>query len=133
MTHRIAIWIDHNEARAIALADDLGHASIAHLHAHDQQTHPKHGDGHRHPADPRFLAAVTDVIAKADEVALLGPAGAKEELVAHLESAQPLLRPRVVAIGTMDRVTEGELATHARELLARSDRMHGVPVVPPRR
>lgn len=134
MTHFVAIWIDHNEARALALpTDGVGHTVLAELRAQDLHTHPKHADGHRHPVERQLLASVTEVVAKADEVVLLGPAGAKDELIAHLEATHPDLRARVVAVATFDRATDGELATHARELFARSDRMRGVPVPPARR
>jgi hypothetical protein len=128
-THHAAFWLDHNELRAIALdADGTGHRVLAHLHAHDLHTHPKKTDGHRHPLDARFLSAVEESLSKCDVVALFGPATGKDELISHLETSKSPLRARIATIATLDRVTDGELATRARQALVAADRMHGIHV-----
>ena len=130
MKHWVAIWIDHNEARALALpTDSAGYTELAHVRDRDTHTHPKKLDGHRHPADARFLADVTAIVAKADEVVLMGPSHTKEELIAHIEKSHPELRARVLSVETLDRMSDGELAAHARPLFERGDRMRGVHVV----
>ncbi len=128
-TRHAALWIDHNEARALALEPDgTGFQELAHVHAHDTHTHPKKLDGHRHPVDARFLADVERVIAGCDEVAVFGPGHAKEELVHHLERSGPALRARVVSVAPIDRITDGELAVAARASFVAVDRMRGVHV-----
>jgi hypothetical protein len=130
--HHAAFWLDHNELRALALdADGASHHLIASVHAHDLHTHPKKLDGHRHPLDARFLSAIAEVAGQCDVIALFGPALAKDELVAHLETTKSPLRARIATIATMDRLTDGELAAKAREALALADRMRGIHVGQP--
>jgi hypothetical protein len=132
-THHAVVWIDHNEARALALdPEGTGYRELAHLRAHDTHTHPKKYDGHRHPADPRFLVAAEDLIAHCDAVALVGPSAAKDELVSHLERIGSPHRARIVAVSSLDRVGDGELAATAREIFRGVDRMHGIHVAGPR-
>lgn len=69
--HHAAFWLDHNELRALALdADGTGHRVLALVHAHDVHTHSKKLDGHRHPIDARFIAAIEDVVSQCDAIAL---------------------------------------------------------------
>jgi hypothetical protein len=127
--HRAAFWLDHNELRAIALdSEGAGFRGVAHLHSHDTHTHPKKVDGHRHPLDPRFLLAVEDALAHCDEIALFGPALAKDELVVHLEATNPSLRAKIVSVAALDRVTDSELAAHGRDALRSANRMRGIHV-----
>ena len=128
-THHAVFWMDHNELRALALAaDGTSFQELAHVHAHDTHTHPKKYDGHRHPPDARFFAAVEDVLSKCDEVALFGPSQAHVDFVAHLEATKSALAARIVTNAVLDRVSDGELAAKAREALVAADRMRGVHV-----
>jgi stalled ribosome rescue protein Dom34 len=125
--HHAAIWIDHNEARAISL-DNSHHALIGHVRSTDTHTHPTKEDGHRHPSDPRFLLAVEELIAGCDAVIVFGPSQAKDDLVRHLSEARSTLSGRIVGVESLDRVTDGELATRAREMFVARDCMAGVHV-----
>lgn len=130
-THHAVIWIDHNEALALDI-EGTSHSQLAHLRAHDTHTHPKKLGGHRHPADPRFLVAAEDLVSRCDQVVLVGPSAAKDELVSHLERTGSPHRARIIAVSTLDRVSDGELAAHAREIFRGVDRMHGIHVNGPR-
>jgi stalled ribosome rescue protein Dom34 len=131
MQHFVAIWVDHNEARALALSsDDASFDMIAHVHAQDLRTHPKKNDGSRHEAEPSFLAAIASIIERSDEVVLVGPSRTKDELVAYLETSHADLCPRIVAVETLDRESDGRIAAHARKVFERTDRMRGIHVEP---
>ena len=128
-TRHAAIWMDHNEARALALGDEGNeHEELAHVRAHDLHTHPKKHAGHRHPPDARFLSEVKDVIAQCDELVLFGPSQARLDLIAELEATHSPLCARIVAVLPLDRVTDAQLAVRAREVLADFDRMRGIHV-----
>lgn len=128
-THHAALWMDHNELRALALdPDGTSFQELAHVHAHDPHTHPKKFGGHRHPPDARFFTAVEGIVGLCDEVVLFGPSQAKDEFLAHLEAAGSPLRKRIVAHDALDRMTPGELAAKARAALVTADRMRGIHV-----
>lgn len=127
-THHVAIWMDHNEARIVRLAPEGSGFEIEHVGDPSHHTHPRKVEGHREPADERFLTAIEERIAQADEVLLCGPAGAKDELLRHIERRRPRFASRIVAIERADRMTDGELAAHARQAFAKADRMRGVHV-----
>ena len=129
ITRHAALWIDHNEALALALdPDERSFRELAHLRAHDTHTHPTKGDGHRHPPDPRFMLAIEEVLAQCEGVVVFGPSLAKDDLIAHLDASGSPNRARIVAVAVLDRVTEGELAAHARDVFRRADQMNGVHV-----
>ena len=128
-THHAVVWIDHNETRALALdVEGTSFHELAHVHDHDHTTHSKKNGGHRHPADPHYLKQVEAIIGGCTSVVLVGPSNAKDELVAHLERTAPALRPRIVAVSSLDRVTDGELAAHARKIFRNTDEMKGIHV-----
>jgi stalled ribosome rescue protein Dom34 len=127
-THHVAIWMDHNEARVLRLAREGSDYEVDHVKDPSHHTHPRKVDGRREPADKHFLAKIEERIADADEVFVCGPASAKDELVQHLQAHRPQLAKRVVAVEAADRLTDGQLADHARKVFAKADRMRGVHV-----
>lgn len=127
-THHLAIWMDHNEARILRLAVEGSSYEVEHVGDGSHHTHPRKVDGNREPVDARFLAAIQARIGQADEVLLCGPAGAKDELLRHVERHQPRFFERIVAVEKADRMSDGELADHARRVFAKVDRMRGVHV-----
>lgn len=128
-THHAVFWMDHNELQALALdPDGTSFHALAHVHAHDTHTHPKKYAGHRHPPDARFLIAVEHLLGLCDEVVLFGPSQAKDALLAHLDTSGSPLRARIVTHAALDRLTDRELAAHARKVLRAAEQMRGVHV-----
>jgi stalled ribosome rescue protein Dom34 len=127
-THHVAIWMDHNEARVLRLAPEGSGFEVDHVKDPSHHSHPKKGSGHREPASAAFLAKIEAHVALADGVLVCGPASAKDELVRHLTAHRPQLAKKVVGIEPLDRMTDGQLADHARKFFAKSDRMRGVHV-----
>lgn len=131
-THHAVIWMDHNEARALALDDEPGSdRELAHVHAHDRHTHPKKNAGDRHPPDARFLREVKEIIADCGAVVLFGPSQARHDLVADLEVESSPLCSRIVAVLPLDRVSDAQLAARGREVLRDFERMRGIRVAKP--
>jgi stalled ribosome rescue protein Dom34 len=126
-THHAAIWIDHNEARVLRLSEDNADFEVSVVHSEHHHSHVKKNDGHRHVADAHFLAKIVEAIASCDEVFLCGPAHTKDELVKHLGEHRPALAQRLL-VEPADRLTDGQLADHARRVFRKADRMRGVHV-----
>lgn len=129
MTHQAAIWIDHLEARVLRLAREGSGYYVEVVRADDlhEQTHTKVGDGHRHPASPKYLEQVADIVAQCESVLVCGPAAAKDELARHIAHAHPALADRIT-VASSDRITDGELAALARSHFRSADAMRGVHV-----
>lgn len=126
-THHAAIWIDHNEARVLRLSEDSADFTSEVVVSEHHHSHVKKNDGHRHVADPKFLAKVVEAISTCDEVFVCGPASTKDELMRHLEGHRPALAQRVL-VEAADHLTDGQVADHARRVFRKADRMRGVHV-----
>jgi hypothetical protein len=119
------VWIDHHQAKVFRFnADDVERAVIR---PHDPTVHLHHkantiGSGHA-PVDKDFLGRVTAAMAGAGTILIVGPAGARTELAAHLAAHAPDLSARVAAVEAADHPSEGELVALARRFFHASDRM----------
>ena len=126
MTHNHAIvWMDSKEARIFRFnaADVEGE----HIRAHNpfRQVHHKAGvigAGHM-TVDHGFFADIVEALAGTTEWLLVGPAGAKNELLKHLDHHAPEVRKSLVGVHGMDHPSDGELLDHARRAFKAIDRM----------
>lgn len=120
------VWIDHKEAKVIAFhGDDVERTAI---HPHERSVHLHHkaneiGSG-KAPVDKDFLGKITQALAGAGTILIVGPASAKAELAKHLAAHAPDLSARVAAVEAADHPTEGELLALARRFFKANDRMH---------
>lgn len=123
------VWIDHHEARVIHLHEDAATFEAVAVHGPHGQTHNKrHDDGHRHTLDHAYAERVATALAEVDEVLLVGPSTAKDELMKELQAHHPALAKRVLGVEAHDHETDGQLADHARRFFASADRLRGVHV-----
>ncbi len=126
MTHNHAIvWMDSKEARIFRF--NAADVQREHVVAHNpfRQVHHKAGvigAGHL-SMDTGFFDQVVDGLQGATEWLLVGPSGAKLELVKHIEKHAPAVRKAMVGIETMDHPTDGELLDHAHRAFKAIDRM----------
>ena len=67
---------------------------------------------------------MTQALAGAGTILIVGPAGAKTELTKHLAAYAPDLSARVAGVEAVDHPSEGELLALARRFFHASDRMH---------
>jgi hypothetical protein len=120
------IWIDHHQAKVFHFnADEIDRTIVR---PHDRTVHLHHkantiGSGHV-AVDKEFLGRVTEAVAGAGTILIVGPAGAKTELANHLTAHAPGLSARVAGVETVDHPSEGELLALARRFFHASDRMH---------
>ena len=132
MTHSHAIiWMDSKEARIFRF--NAADVEREHLTAHNpfRQVHHKAGvigAGHM-SLDTAFFDHIIEGLQGTTEWLLVGPAGAKLELMKHVDKHAPALRKSLVGVETMDHPTDGELLDHARRAFKAIDRM--LPNSPP--
>jgi len=126
MTHSHAIvWMDFREARIFRFnAEDVEHE---HLKAHNpfRKVHHKAGviGAGRLALDTNFFDHIVDALRGTTEWLLVGPSGAKLELLRHIEQHMPWVRKTLVGVHAMDHPTDGELLAHARQAFKAIDRM----------
>ncbi len=119
-SHHTAVWLDHNDARIFHLTSDgpddpIVHAVVTSPTAHTK-LHRKLGsdDGHRAPESQPYYHAIALALADADEVLVLGPATAKQALIAHARMHDPQLAARLVGVETVDHPTDRQIAALVR-------------------
>jgi stalled ribosome rescue protein Dom34 len=116
--HKLAVWIDHDEARVYrvtqgAFDETTVQSPDRHVHRHpkDEQTRT-----HNHPDDePRFFHDVVAELEGAEEILLVGPAMTKLHLLRYVQKHAPALDPRIVGIESADHPTDRQLAAHVRD------------------
>ena len=126
MPHYHAIvWLDHAEAKVFAFnADDV---ELKTLHPHDHRAHIHHkantvGSG-KEAADPHYLHQIAEALATAGEILVVGPGGAKLELIRHLHKHDPQVEKKVVGVETVDHPTDKQIVAYARKYFRAADRM----------
>ena len=119
------VWIDHQTAKVFRFNDDSNETAIVHsTHAHQHLHHKANsGDSGHAQVDRQFLERVAAAIAHSGAILILGPAGAKTELHAHLKRAHPDIAAKVSAVETVDHPTDGQLLAQARQFFKADDRM----------
>lgn len=126
MTHNHAIvWMDSKEARIFRF--NAANVEAEHVKAHNpfKKVHHKAGvigAGHL-SLDTSFFDHIVDALRGTKEWLLVGPSGAKQELLRHLDSHMPWVRKTLVGVEAMDHPTDGELLDHARRAFKAIDRM----------
>ena len=121
--YHAAVWIDHRQARVLHFNADVYDSQVlhpAHSHAHGHE--PKR-DGQRPKEDQAYLESVTQAVADAGAILVLGPSNEKAELIKHIEKKHPGMRGKIEAVEPADHLSDGEIVAHARHVLKSADRM----------
>ena len=125
------IWIDHREAHVIQFNESASENEIIrtqskHLHLHRKAGTT--GSGHAAP-DKSYLHAVTEAVAKAAEILVVGPGSAKLELLRHAQQHDPLIAKKILGIETVDHPTDRQLLAYAKKYFKPIDKMNGKDVI----
>jgi hypothetical protein len=119
------VWIDHHEARVFHFG--LTDVEQLVLHPDDPTRHIHHkansiGIGHA-AEDHAYLQAVTDSVADAGAVLIVGPTNAKTELVKHIHHHSPKLMSAIVGVETVDHPSDAQLIAYARKYFKATEQM----------
>lgn len=128
MSHfHAVVWIDHAEAHVQHFSRDDVEKKLVHGKPHKHLHHKRGAQASGHAAeDQAYYHKVAEAIAGAEEVLVVGPANAKHEFVKHLESHDPALRKKVVAVETVDHPSDGQVLAYARKHFRAIDQMRGI-------
>lgn len=131
LLHHAVIWIDHREAHVIQFNESASENEIIrtqskHLHLHHKAGTT--GSGHAAP-DKSYLHAVTEAVAKAAEILVVGPGSAKFELLRHAQQHDPLIAKKILGIETVDHPTDRQLLAYAKTYFKPIDKMNGHDVI----
>jgi len=124
--YHAVVWIDHHEAKIFHFsADDFDAARIRSSQPHQHLHHKANvvGSGHT-PVEHAFLEHVSKALDGCGAVLITGPAGAKNELAAHIRKFHPQLAARISAVETLDHPTDGQIVAVARRFFRADDQMH---------
>jgi len=137
MTINAGVWIDHHKAVVVLLTDD-GEDTLQILSDRDTPAHTPSGARVKNSYTPNDFVAedklerratshlnkyYDEVIASlrnADAILVLGPGEAKGEFTKRIEGTK--LKGRIAHVGTVDKMTDREIAAHVRQLLGLGSR-----------
>jgi stalled ribosome rescue protein Dom34 len=126
VTTRIAVWLDHKEARVFHVHPDSADESTVLAPPHND--HHKHTRGQEglkeHPEDlNRFYRGLVTAIEGGDELLIAGPGMAKVEFRTFLHTYHPALDAKVVGVETVDHPSDAEMIVFAKTQFKAADRM----------
>jgi stalled ribosome rescue protein Dom34 len=125
MSHYHAVvWLDHSQARVFQfnprdVQSKVVHAQGGHGHVHHKAGVIGAGHGH---GDSAYFKSVADALNGVNEVLVMGPGAAKQEFVKHLGQHAKAVSQKVVAVETVDHLTDHQIVARAREHFAQIDR-----------
>lgn len=119
------VWIDHRQARVFHFNPDDAARVVIHPDEPNRHLHHKSGSigaGHA-AADKAFLHAVSEAVADAGEVLVVGPGSSKAELITYAMQHVPAVAERIVGIETVDHPSDGQIVAFARRYFHAADKM----------
>jgi stalled ribosome rescue protein Dom34 len=121
--HHAIVWIDHLEAHVMHISNDDVEASVVKPHSPHHKVHSKSGtlSNGRAPEDQDFYHRVTEALAGAAEILIVGPAQAKLQLVKHIHTHDLALVSKVVGVETVDHPTDSQLVAYGRKYFHAKD------------
>jgi stalled ribosome rescue protein Dom34 len=115
MTRHALVFIDHAQARIFHVDEsDPQGAVLAPAPRPETRRTRRLGDGKREHGDRRFLEEVAANLKGNDEILVVGPGQAKNELIRHLEAHAKDVEKCVVGVETVDHPTDHQLVALAR-------------------
>jgi hypothetical protein len=119
------VWLDHRVARVFHFNNEDSQCEVvSSTHTHQHLHHKANsGDSGHASVDKAFLERITQAIANAGAILIVGPASAKTELHKHLLHLHPHIAAKVSAVETLDHPSDGALLAHGRHFFKADDRM----------
>jgi stalled ribosome rescue protein Dom34 len=131
-THAV-VWVDHHEARVFHVHPDSTDETTVLAPQQHIHRHPKgRGEPREHPDDARrFFAEVVKRLDTVDEILIVGPSSAKDELSQYMKDHAAIAAAKVVGIESADHPTGGQMVASARRYFRGIDRLAGrSPIAP---
>ena len=126
MSHYHAVvWIDHLEAHIMQISNGDVESSLVKPKNPPHKVHSKAatlGSG-RAPQDQDYYHRVTEALAGATEILIVGPAQAKLQLLKHIHTHDPALVSNVVGVESVDHPTDKQLVAYARKYFHAKDQV----------
>ena len=121
----VVAWVDHHEARIIFFNADNVDETIVRARPQKHHIHSKAGSvsGTHLTGDMDFFRTIVDAISPAGEIYIVGPAAAKTELMEFIRRHASAVASRVMAVETLDKVSDAKLLSTARRFFFAVDRM----------
>lgn len=122
MTRKVGLWIDHRETVMVTLTD--GAEDTQHIES-GMEKHVRFSGGAQAASEEdlrdnqfaehlsKYYDRVISAIGNTESILILGPGEAKGELVKRLEHKN--LGGRIVAVETVDKMTDRQIAARVRE------------------
>ncbi len=126
------IWIDHSEAHVIHFDAEASESDVVKTQSTHPHLHHKSGAvgaGNSRVAD-EYLRSVTDAVADAGEILVVGPGSAKLELIRYVEKNLPKTAAKILGVETVDHPTDRQLLAYARKTFVRIDQLKGSVTLP---
>jgi stalled ribosome rescue protein Dom34 len=125
-THAV-VWVDHHEARVFHVHPDSTDETTVLAPQQHIHRHPKgRGEPREHPDDARrFFAEVVKRLDTVDEILIVGPSSAKDELSQYMKDHAAIAAAKVVGIESADHPTGGQMVASARRYFRGIDRLAG--------
>jgi len=118
------VWIDHAKARIFHFnVDEADKTVIRPDHEVRDIHHGAKRTGHRAPEDRKYFEDVTQAIADAGAILIVGPAEEKQELAKFIAEKHPAIKAHIEGVESSDHPTDGELLDMARRYVKAADRM----------
>ena len=118
------VWIDHKLARIFHFSVEEADKTVIRPDHAVRDIH--HGDkrtGHRVAEDRAYLEKVTEAIADASAILIVGPSNERQELAKFIAERHPAMKTRIEGVESSDHPTDGELLDYARRYVKAADRM----------
>lgn len=146
MTINAGVWIDHHKAVVVLITDE-GEELLQIMSDRDTPARSPGGARMKHSYTPndfvaedkrerkvlirlnKFYDEVIACLREADSIVILGPGVAKGEFTKRIQNNK--LKGRIASVETVDKMTDGQIAAHVRQLFcagspeARSTRIIG--------
>ena len=118
------VWIDHSLARIFHFSvEEADKTVIRPDHAVRDIHHGAKRTGHRVAEDRAFLEKVTEAIADAGAILIVGPSNERHELAKFIAEKHPAIKAHIEGVESSDHPTDGELLDYARRYVKAADRM----------
>lgn len=124
-TNHVVIWIDHHEAHVLYFdpsKNELIKSQSTHTHLHHKANEIGNGKA---PNDKDYFHQVIEAVSNVNEILIIGPGSAKNELSKHAASHDPAVAKKIVAVETVDHPTDPQIIDYAKKYFNRFDRLKG--------